>query len=77
MEMIEIVIKGYFDREWNEWFEVENIKKQPDGTTAVTGFIRDQSEMFGILNRLKNLGIKVLKFELTEKTEGQEEKYEK
>jgi hypothetical protein len=69
MENIEIVIKGYLERDWSEWLNVISIEQKPEGVTSIRGTIRDQAELFGILNRLKNLGIKILKIESSERKE--------
>lgn len=66
MERIEIVIKGYLDRDWSQWLKVIKIDQRPEGTTSVTGIIKDQAELFGILNHLKNLGIQIVKIESLE-----------
>ncbi len=67
MENIEIVVKGHIERDWKEWLDDAKTLKTPEGTTVIKGSVRDQAELFGVLNRFRNLGIRILKVESNEK----------
>ena len=59
----EIVIKGHFDKNWDEWFEGMKVSPLPDGETQISGNIKDQSQLHGIINKIRDLGILLVKVE--------------
>ena len=76
VEHIEIIIEGHIERDWFEWFSGIRMQTNPDGTTVIHGVVRDQSELFGIISSLKNLGLRIIKLESSNE-EIQEESNEK
>jgi hypothetical protein len=55
-----IRIRGQLDDSWREWlgdFEFIHVRQEE---TILKGKITDQSELFGILNRIQNLGIELI-----------------
>ena len=59
-----IVVKGKLNEDWAEWFNGSSIRieqdQQGNPVTILTCRIKDQSELFGILNRLNNLNLPLL-----------------
>lgn len=55
-----IRVKGYLDPFWQEWFDPLSIAHQSDGTTLLYGPIRDQAALYGILCRMRDLGLTLL-----------------
>jgi hypothetical protein len=53
-------LKGHLDESWTEWLSDMSIDQRPDGTTLVTGHIVDQAALFGLLSRLRDLGMPLL-----------------
>ena len=51
-----IKVKGQLGKEWSDWFEGMNISTE-GGTTVLTGPIKDEAALHGILNRIRDLGI--------------------
>jgi hypothetical protein len=45
---------------WAEWFDGMTIVPGPDGTTKLTGSVRDQAALFGLLIRVRDLGLPLL-----------------
>ncbi len=60
MEKIEIRIKGQIDKTWSEWLGGLDIAHTENGETLLTGSVRDQSALLGLLNKLSGLGLRVL-----------------
>jgi len=58
-ETYEIVVEGHLDAR-SGWFEGMQLSLQPDGTTRITGPVVDQSALFGLLNRVRDLGLPLL-----------------
>jgi hypothetical protein len=53
----EIVVKGKLDSRWSRWFADLQIIPQPDGNTLLTGPIADQSALYGVISRMRDLGM--------------------
>jgi len=56
----EIIIEGRIDSAWSNWFDNFLIKSTLNNETILTGEIRDQSALFGILNKIRDLGMSLL-----------------
>lgn len=56
----EIRVKGHLDRNWAEWFAPLIIQNQPNGEAVLTGPVRDQAELFGLLLKVANLNLTLL-----------------
>jgi len=60
LEVVEVRIKGHIDASWSAWLGGLQIKYTENGDTILTGTVRDQSALFGVLNKLPNLGMQLL-----------------
>ena len=56
----EIRVRGHLDRTWSDWLEGLDVKLSDDGLMLLSGHIRDQSELMGVLTRLHNLNLSIL-----------------
>jgi hypothetical protein len=52
----ELRIGGHLDQRWSTWFDGFTVTHEDDGTTALRGAVRDQSELHGLLAKIRNLG---------------------
>ena len=66
MEEIEIHIMGQIDKDWSDWLGGLDIR-YAGGQTVLTGSVRDQSSLLGVLNRLSGLGIRLISVTCAEK----------
>jgi len=55
-----IRVKGHLDPFWQAWFENLLITHERDGTTLLSGPIRDQAALYGILIKMRDLGLTLL-----------------
>ena len=55
-----ICVLGQLDDSWSSWFDGLEIAPQTDGTTLLTGFLRDQAALHGILMRIRDLGLPLI-----------------
>jgi len=58
-----ITIQGRLGREWSDWFEGMSLTSATDShgaTTILTGLVRDQAALHGLLNVLYGLGLPLL-----------------
>jgi hypothetical protein len=65
MAQIEVIVKGQIDPQWGEWFANLEVELQGDGTTRLHGDIPDQSALYGILAKLRDLGLELISVEST------------
>jgi hypothetical protein len=56
----QIQVQGHFDEVLTEWFAPLCIANQPNGDATLTGSVRDQAELFGILLKLYNLNFTLI-----------------
>ncbi len=56
----EIRIQGYLNQSWSDWMEGLEIGMAENGETVLSGPVRDQAALFGILNRLFSLNVTLL-----------------
>jgi hypothetical protein len=51
----EIVVKGHLDMDWSEWFEGLTITHNEKGETILSGPIRDQAALYGVLAKMRDM----------------------
>ena len=56
----QIRIKGHLGSHWTEWYEDMTITLQEDGTTLLTGPVVDQAALYGLLRKVRDLGLPLL-----------------
>jgi len=59
MEQVEIHIKGQIDKNWSDSLGGLSINYQQT-ETVLTGSVRDQSALYGLLLRLSDMGIQLI-----------------
>lgn len=53
----EIRIKGHLDAHWADWFDGLTITLEANGDTLLSGPVTDQPALYGILRRVRDLGM--------------------
>ncbi len=53
----EIIVKGHLDIDWSEWFEGLTIAHNDTGETMLSGQIRDQAALYGIIAKVRDMGL--------------------
>ncbi len=53
----EIRIEGYLGPQWTDWFEGLTITLEEDGQTLLTGPVTDQAALYGLLKKVRDLGM--------------------
>ena len=51
----EIVVKGLLDMDWSGWFEGLTITHNDKGETVISGPIRDQAALYGLLAKMRDM----------------------
>jgi hypothetical protein len=57
MQKVEIRIRGQIDRDWSDWIGGLTITHTGGDETVLTGSVRDQAALYGLLSRLADLGL--------------------
>ncbi len=52
----ELRIQGHLDQHWSTWFGGLVLTLEDDGTTTLRGPVTDQSELHGLLAKIRDLG---------------------
>ena len=74
MQKIEIRIKGQINPQWSESLGGLTIRHSDPDETVLTGLVPDQAALYGIISRLRDLG---LKLSLVSSEEIEEEHHER
>jgi hypothetical protein len=53
----EIRIKGHLNKRWAAWFEGLTITLEEGGNTLLTGPVVDQPALYGLLKKVRDLGL--------------------
>ena len=61
----EIVVKGHLDMDWSGWFEGLTITHNDRGETLFSGPLRDQSAFFGLLSKVRDMGLFLISVKYT------------
>ncbi len=56
----EIRFKGHLDDHWAAWFQGCSLIHTEDGTTMMVAPVVDQAELFGLLNKVRNLSLSLI-----------------
>jgi hypothetical protein len=56
----QIRIKGHLGGQWTDWFEGLSISLEENGDTLLTGPVIDQVALYGLLKKVRDLGLPLL-----------------
>jgi len=59
MPQIEIRVKGHIDEDWSLWLAGFSIEHCVPDETLLSGTVPDQTAVFGIIARLRDLGLQL------------------
>ncbi len=54
-----IKVQGHLDKKWKDWFDGMDITYD-ESNTILTGNIKDEAFIHGILNRIRDLNLKLI-----------------
>ena len=77
MQRIEIRIKGQISQRWSGWFEGLTISHPCQEETSISGVVQDEFALYGIISRLRDLGLQLTSLTSAEIQEGRDERNEK
>jgi hypothetical protein len=56
----QIRLKGHLDSQWTDWFDGLTVTLEDNGHTFLTGPVADQAALFGLLKKVRDLGMPLL-----------------
>jgi hypothetical protein len=56
----QIRIQGHLGSEWTDWFEGLTITLEDNGVTLLRGLVVDQAALYGLLRKVRDLGMPLL-----------------
>jgi hypothetical protein len=66
MQRNEIRVKEQMDERWENWLEGLTIPHGDSGETILTGSVPDQATLFGLMVKLRYLGVTLISVNLQE-----------
>ena len=72
MQQVEIRVQGQIDEHWSDWFDDLTITHTEEDETILTGEVVDQAALYGLLAKLRDLGLQLVSVNPTEEDEEQE-----
>jgi hypothetical protein len=57
MQHVEIRVKERLDAHWAEWLDGFTLIYTAENETIITGSILDQAALYGLIGKLRNLGV--------------------
>jgi hypothetical protein len=69
MQQVEIRVKGHLDENWSEWLDGFTLTHAGQDETLLTGKIKDQAALYGLIAKLRDLGVTLLVVDIRD-TEG-------
>ena len=60
MQTYQIRLQGHLGRQWAAWFEELTITLEENGETVLTGPVMDQAALYGLLRKVRDLGMPLL-----------------
>jgi hypothetical protein len=56
----EVRVEGHLDDLWLDWFEGLSLRHDEDGSSTLVGSLADQAALYGLLERVRDLGVPLL-----------------
>jgi len=53
-------VKGHLGAQWGAWFGGMTVTQTANGETLITGLVADQAALYGLLRKVRDLGLPLL-----------------
>jgi hypothetical protein len=68
-QLYRIRVEGVLDPIWSEWLGGMAVSHEPGSVTTLSGSVRDQAELFGLLVKVRDMGLTLISVNRVEPTE--------
>jgi len=58
--LYDIRLQGHLDTRWAAWFDGLSFTHQSDGTTVIHGPVADQAALHGLLQKVRDTGLRLV-----------------
>lgn len=65
-----IRVRGTLDSSWSAWFDGMAVEATSGGETVLSGPVRDQSALHGLLGKIRDMGLSLLSVEQLKHVDG-------
>ena len=72
----QIKIKSHLSSDWTDWFEGLTITPEEDGDTLLTGPVIDQAALYGLIKKVRDLGMTLISLNPVQPNDARPEKDE-
>ena len=59
-DLYDIRLQGHLDTRWAAWFDGLSLTHQSDGTTVLHGQVADQAALHGLLQKVRDTGMRLV-----------------
>jgi hypothetical protein len=63
-----LCLQGRVSASWQDWLKDPSVDQNEDDQTVVTGIVRDQAALFGLLSFVRDLGVPLVSVEYIDGT---------
>jgi hypothetical protein len=56
----EIRVEGHLPPQWMDWFDGLTVRQEVNGETIITGPLPDQAALYGLLKKVRDLGMPLI-----------------
>ena len=60
MQRVEIRTQGHIDESWMAWLEGFTFIYTEQNETVLTGTVKDQAALYGLMGKLRDLGVRLI-----------------
>ena len=64
----EITVQGALDGRWSSWFDGLRVTSDASGRTVISGPVADQAALYGLLAKVRDLGLPLIAVQRREPT---------
>ncbi len=68
--LYEIRIEGHLDDRWADWFGGLTVTLEQEGNTLLTGPVVDQAALYGLLRKVRDLGMPLISVNRVQPDQG-------
>lgn len=60
MQKVELRVEGHLEPAWEEWLDGLRVSHAENKQTILVGEVKDQAALYGLIAKLRDLGLKLI-----------------
>jgi len=73
MQRVEIRVEGHLDETWAQWLDGFAFTHNEQDETVLRGTVKDQAALYGLIAKLRDLGVRLIEVNIRPAEEGSRE----